>query len=129
MAVGLRPPSGPCHGASHRAVQNMVAGFQQSEQAGEPERATKIESRVFLQFNIGNDVPPISPAIHQVQPTLKGRGLPRGVSTRRWGSLGAILEAADHACGRTRWRYPAGTRTSELEALGRYLDCRYRSGS
>ena len=48
MAVDLRPPSGACHEASHRAAQNMAAGFQQLEQAGEPERVNKMESRVFL---------------------------------------------------------------------------------
>ena len=48
MAVGLRHPSGPCHGASHRAAQNMAAGFQQSEQAGEPERVDNRIQGLFV---------------------------------------------------------------------------------
>lgn len=35
-------------------------------------------------------------ATHWVQPTLKWKGLQKGVNTRKWGSLGTILETANH---------------------------------
>lgn len=64
----------------------------------EPERECQQKARPSLSYpNHRSDIPSFLPnSIHWVLPTLKGRGLHKGVTIKRQGSLGTMLETIYH---------------------------------
>lgn len=125
LAAGLPQllVGGPLCGAD----QNMGTGFQQCELEGQKE-SKKGQARwdpgsfciLIPEMTSHHLCHNLSARSNQSSPH-SGGGLSTGVRARRWQPLGALLEAADHAWGRPRWRHPAGAWTCEFQALGRYL--------
>lgn len=69
--------------------RNMAAGFPESKQAREQQRLSKMEARV-----LSNLVSEVISHHYSLATHTQGEGLHKGVTTRRWGSLGPVLEAA-----------------------------------
>lgn len=117
-----------------RAAPNITSGFQQHEQAEEQERASKMESESFC--NLISEV-----TSHQLCHPLaarseslglahtQGKEITPGCEYQEVEIFGGDLGGCCPACGRMRWRHLSGTWTAEVEALGRYLGWRYRSGN
>lgn len=98
--VDWRPPSlsyllcGPLHRAAH----DLAAGFPQSKQAREPKGGARESLVAGSQMCHAITFAHLSSfyhleANHLVQPTL-GRGLPKGLNARTWGSPESSWEGA-----------------------------------